>query len=87
MPTRSCVICRLKNEKANLLRIVSNKYDEAILDRTQKNNSRAIYICNNIECVEKAIKILKRGKMKLKIGINNDSLEVLLNEIKNELEE
>lgn len=87
MPTRSCVVCRTKNEKANLLRIVCNEKKQAIWDKNQKVNSRAIYFCHKKECIEKAIKIIEKGKLKLKIGINNNSLEVLLNEIKNELEE
>lgn len=87
MPTRSCVICRTKNEKANLVRIVCNEKKEAIFDKDQKANSRAIYFCRNKECIEKAVKFIEKGKMRLKIGINNNSLEVLLNEIKNELEE
>ena len=87
MPTRSCIICRKKNEKRNLLRIVSDENNMAILDKTQKVNKRAIYFCKNIKCIEKAKNILEKGKLKVKIGINKDSLEVLLNEVRNELGE
>lgn len=87
MPTRSCVVCRTKNEKKELLRVVSNENGEAILDKTQKINKRAIYFCKNINCIEKANKMIKKGKLKSKIGINTDSLEVLLNEVKMELGE
>lgn len=90
MPTRSCVICRKKNEKANLLRIVANESNEkstAFLDKLQKENKRAIYFCKDEMCIKKAIKMLEKRKFKTKIGINLESLEVLLNEIGKELGE
>lgn len=90
MPTRSCVVCRKKEEKANLLRVVTKEIDEkniAFLDKTQKENKRAIYLCNDKDCIEKAIKMLEKRKFKTKIGINLESLEVLLNKIDKELGE
>lgn len=87
MPTRSCVVCKKKNEKSNLLRIVSDENKEAILDKEQKINKRAIYFCKSIDCIEKANKMIEKGKLKSKIGINTNSLEVLLNEVKSELGE
>ena len=87
MPTRSCIVCRKKNEKSNLLRIVSDENNNAIFDRNQNINKRAIYLCSDIKCIEKAKISLEKGKLKLKIGINKDSFEVLLNEVKNELGE
>ena len=35
MPTRSCVICRKKEQKEKLLRIVSIENNEALLDENQ----------------------------------------------------
>lgn len=87
MPTRSCVICRRKDEKANLLRIVINDKAEAMFDKLQKENKRAIYFCKNEKCLQSAIKMIEKKKFRTKIGINLESLEVLLNEIKKELGE
>lgn len=87
MPTRSCVICRKKDEKAKLLRIVTNENNGAILDKNQKINKRAIYLCKNKECIKNAIKQIEKKKLKLKIGINVDTLKVLLNEVISELGE
>lgn len=90
MPTRSCVVCRKKEEKAKLLRIVTKEANEksiAFLDKTQKENKRAIYFCNDVNCIKKAIKMLEKKKFKSKIGINLESLEVLLNKIDKELGE
>ena len=55
-PQRTCIGCREKKEKKDLIRIVKNKDGEISLDRTGKANGRGAYICDNIECLEKAIK-------------------------------
>ena len=87
MPTRSCVICRKKDEKANLLRIVASDENKAMYDKLQKENKRAIYFCKSEECLGLAVKMIEKKKFRAKIGINLESLEVLLNEIKKELGE
>ncbi len=56
IPQRSCVICRQKKEKSELLRIVKNKENEVSIDKTGKKEGRGAYICYSIECLEKAIK-------------------------------
>lgn len=45
-----------KKNKNELIRIVKNKQNEISIDRTGKKDGRGIYICDNIECLEKAIK-------------------------------
>lgn len=54
-PTRTCIACKNKNDKKNLIRIVKNN-DEIKLDFTGKLNGRGAYICNDINCIEKCIK-------------------------------
>ena len=87
MPTRSCIVCRKKDEKAMLIRIVSDNKEQAMIDKSKKINKRAIYICNQENCIKNAIKMIEKGKLKLKIGIKLDSLKVLLNDIENEVGE
>ena len=65
---RTCIACRNKNNKANLLRIVSVE-NEPILDTTHKINSRGVYICNNIECIQKILKMKNPSKI-LKIDVD-----------------
>ena len=55
-PQRTCVGCNEKKDKAELLRIVKNKNNELNIDKTGKMQGRGAYICNNITCLEKAIK-------------------------------
>ena len=56
IPQRSCVICRQKKDKKELLRIVKNKENEVSIDETGKKEGRGAYICYSIECLDKAIK-------------------------------
>ena len=59
LPKRTCVGCGEIKLKKELIRIVKNKEEEIFIDRTGKANGRGAYICDNIECLEKAIKTKK----------------------------
>lgn len=59
LPKRTCVGCGEIKLKKELIRIVKNKEGEIFIDRTGKANGRGAYICDNIECLEKAIKTKK----------------------------
>ena len=56
LPQRSCIGCNTKKDKKDLIRIVKNKDGNISIDKTGKANGRGAYICNNVECLEKAIK-------------------------------
>lgn len=56
IPQRSCVICRQKKNKNELIRIVKNKENEISIDRTGKKEGRGAYICDSEECLTKAMK-------------------------------
>lgn len=81
MPTRSCVVCKKRDEKKNLIRIVSIA-GKAIIDKNQKINSRAIYFCNNENCINKFIKLSQKKKINIKSNIDMESIEKALNDIK-----
>lgn len=49
---RTCIICRSKIEKKNLLRIVCNKEGDIFYDPTGKANGRGAYICSDPKCVD-----------------------------------
>lgn len=86
-PTRTCIVCRTKNDKDKLIRIVSDSNNNAVYDKYQNINSRAIYICKSLDCCERLQKILTKNKFKVKIVINNDSLSNVIEKIENELGE
>ena len=55
-PQRTCMGCNSKKDKNELIRIVKNNKNEITVDKTGKLEGRGAYICNNMECLEKAIK-------------------------------
>jgi predicted RNA-binding protein YlxR (DUF448 family) len=76
-PTRCCSLCRKRNSKENLYRIVADN-GSAILDEKQNINSRGMYICKNKKCIENFIKVIDKSKFNLKINIDRDSLKKVL---------
>ena len=56
---RMCIGCNEKKDKRELIRVVLNKNGEILIDKTGKLAGRGAYICDNIECLEKAIKSRK----------------------------
>ena len=59
---RKCLGCEERFPKKELIRIVKDKKGNIILDKTGKANGRGAYICNNIECFDKAYKNKKIEK-------------------------
>ena len=55
-PQRTCMGCNSKKDKNELIRIVKNNKNEITVDKTGKLEGRGAYICNSMECLEKAIK-------------------------------
>ena len=56
---RMCIGCNEKKDKRELIRIVLNKQGEISIDKTGKLEGRGAYICDNIDCLENAIKSRK----------------------------
>ena len=59
LPQRTCIGCNEKKDKKELIRIVVNKENEVKVDKTGKQDGRGTYICNDIKCLEKAVKAKK----------------------------
>ena len=82
IPQRTCIGCNAKKDKKDLIRIVKDNQDNISIDRTGKSNGRGAYICDNIECLEKAIKskrIEKSFKMEIDARVY-ESLRQVINE-------
>lgn len=62
LPQRTCIGCGMKRDKKDLIRIVKNKQGEIALDKIGRLPGRGAYICDNTECLEKAIKSRKLEK-------------------------
>ena len=63
--------CNEKKEKKDLIRIVKTNKNEISIDKTGKQEGRGTYICNNEQCLEKAIKT-KRLEKSLGISISEE---------------
>ena len=59
---RTCLGCKEAKEKKDLIRIVKQNDGNIFIDKTGKANGRGAYICNNVECLEKAIKSKRLDK-------------------------
>ena len=76
LPQRSCIGCNTKKDKRDLIRIVKSKDGNISIDKTGKANGRGAYICNNVECLEKAIKS-KRLERTFEKSIDSEIYEIL----------
>ena len=56
IPLRTCMGCKEKKPKKELIRIVKNKDGLISIDRTGKLDGRGAYICDSAECLEKIVK-------------------------------
>lgn len=83
LPSRTCIGCNTQKNKNELIRIVKNKQQEIKLDKTGKMQGRGAYICDNIECLEKAIKFKKLERC-FETKIEQSIYEELKNTIKHE---
>ena len=52
-PIRKCVGCGTRRDKMELMRVVNNK-NEIVIDPGGNLPGRGIYLCPNIECLDKA---------------------------------
>lgn len=56
IPQRSCVICRVKTSKRELVRIVMTPERECAVDDTGKRSGRGAYLCRQPGCWDAALK-------------------------------
>lgn len=56
IPQRTCIGCKEKKDKKDLIRVVKDKEGNIFIDKTGKANGRGAYICDDITCLDKAIK-------------------------------
>ena len=71
IPQRTCIGCNEKKDKKDFIRIVKDNQNNISIDKTGKANGRGAYICDSIECLEKAIKN-KRIEKSFKMAIDEE---------------
>ena len=62
-PQRTCMGCNQKKDKKQLIRIVKNKENEILIDRTGKKEGRGAYICDDVKCLERLTKSKRLEKV------------------------
>ena len=76
LPERMCLGCQQLHIKRELIRIVRSPEGEFSIDLTGKKSGRGAYICNNVECFDKAVKE-RRFEKSFKSAIDNKIYEEL----------
>lgn len=82
IPNRTCIGCGEQKSKKELIRIVKNQSGEIKLDRTGNLPGRGAYICDNLECLQKAIhskKLEKSFEMKIQEDIYENLKKIIEN--------
>ena len=74
--TRTCISCRAKKDKKELIRIVKNKDGVIKVDLSQRLEGRGAYICEDKNCFDK-MQMGNRLKSTLKISVDNKKYEEL----------
>lgn len=80
IPQRTCVGCNSQKNKNELIRIVIDKEGNISVDKTGRANGRGAYICNDPECLEKAVKS-KRIERSFETTISDEIYDELRKEI------
>lgn len=80
VPLRKCTGCLEMKEKKTLLRVVKTNDGQYNIDLTGKMAGRGAYVCNNLQCFEKAFKA-KGLERSFKSSIPKDVYEKLRNEL------
>lgn len=72
--TRTCIACNSKKNKYDLMRISYKKNNEISIDIEEKLEGRGIYLCYDLECLNKLKKTKKLDK-KIKTTISEKFYE------------
>ncbi len=80
IPMRKCTGCGSVKPKKELIRILKTPEGEIIIDKTGRKNGRGAYICDSVECFEKAKKS-KGIERSLEMQIPSEIYESLLKEM------
>ena len=75
IPQRQCIGCGQMKDKKQLIRILKTPENEIIIDATGKKNGRGAYLCNDKECLLKAIKqkgIERSFKMAIDLSVYDE---------------
>ncbi|NIA18847.1 MAG: DUF448 domain-containing protein [Xanthomonadaceae bacterium] len=67
VPQRTCIVCRYRTDKAELLRFVSDEAGFLFYDAKGDKSGRGFYLCRKGSCLEKYIRIPKKYSTKFRL--------------------
>lgn len=82
IPLRSCIICKSKKPKSELLRVACILQNNMYTFELDSNQGRGIYLCKDYNCIQKWIHSVDKQKNKFKYKINQQSMLKILNDLK-----
>lgn len=85
IPMRSCVMCRDKVEKRELLRIIRNTDGKIEFDPTGKKNGRGVYLCRKESCIQ-SVKNRQKITNSLEISPTQEEMNEVFERITNFLQ-
>ena len=56
IPQRTCIGCKYKKPKKEMIRIVRTPDGKIIIDETGKKSGRGAYLCGDVKCLDIAFK-------------------------------
>jgi predicted RNA-binding protein YlxR (DUF448 family) len=56
IPMRTCVSCKIKRRKKELIRIVLDAQGRVVRDKNGKRPGRGAYVCESRSCLERLVK-------------------------------
>ena len=71
-PERSCVACRAKRDKSELLRVVRSPQGAVSLDLSGRAPGRGAYVCQSAACLESALTTKKLARA-LRVDLNDET--------------
>ncbi len=75
-PERTCIGCMAKRDKKELLRIVRCQDGTVTADESGRMNGRGAYICDDPDCLEKALK--RKGlERAFKMSVSEEDISAL----------
>ena len=80
VPLRTCIVCRSKRPKRDLIRIVRTPEDRIEVDSRGKRSGRGAYVCADQQCLEGAL-VAGRLARALKWPVSADDVEALRSEL------
>ena len=81
-PARTCIGCRKKTTKWELVRLVRNQDGRISVDESGKNPGRGAYVCLNPQCIDLALTSKKLNKV-LKTNVTLTDIEALKQALSN----